>query len=453
MAAAPDFFYSDNMRLGLHPVTRRSACAPFSTPNQHSNNHSNPKHTMKIETLPLAQAQPTTRRRRWKKPAAGLLIVLLAGAGWAFMQKSKATPEPARAAQAGAGKDGPKVDVYELSSGDVASVEARELRLNLPLSGSLTPLAQATVKSKVSGVVLETQVQEGMSVAAGQVIARLDAADQRARVAQQQAALDEAGARLSLAQKNNANSQALLKQNYISQNSYDTTQNSVELAQASVNAMAAQLELARIALADTVIRAPLAGVVSKRHVQAGEKVAPDMSVFTIVNLRQLTLEAQVPASEVPRVKVGQEVRFRVDGFAQRDFAGKVARINPTAEAGSRSMLVYISVDNRDAALRGGMFAKGDITTEKSAVTPVVPLAAVRGDKGQQVVYKIEGNKVVSQPVTLGLRNEDEGMAQVTTGLDKGASVIVARLDGVKPGSKVRVGAAPVAAAAAVAAKG
>jgi membrane fusion protein (multidrug efflux system) len=398
---------------------------------------------MNIETL------PTSRQRRWKKPAAALLIALLAGGGWAFMQKPKAGP-----AQAEASKDGaPTVDVYELSSADVAAVEARELRLNLPLAGSLAPLDQATVKAKVSGVVLETSVQEGMSVAAGQVIARLDAADQRARAAQQQAALDEASARLSLAKKNNANSGALLKQNYISQNAYDTTQNSVELAQAGVNAMRAQLELARIALADTVIRAPLAGVISKRHVQAGEKVAPDMPVFTIVNLRQLTLEAQVPASEVPRVKIGQEVRFKVDGFAQRDFAGQVARINPTTEAGSRSMLVYISVDNRDAALRGGMFAKGHITTEKSAVAPLVPLAALRSEQGRQVVYKIEANKVVAQPVTLGMRNEDEGMVQVTSGLDRGASVIVARLDGVKPGAKVRVGAAPAVALTTAALKG
>ena len=440
------------MRKGLHLVTQAEHMRPALAREpaseyalEQEQPHRKDPH-MKIETLPLAQAQPTTRRRQWKKPAAALLIVLLAGGGWAFMQKSKATPDAARTAQAGAGKDGaPKVDVYELSTGDVAAVEARELRLNLPLAGSLTPLDQATVKSKVSGVLLDTSVQEGMSVAAGQVIARLDAADQRARVAQQQAALDEASARLSLAKKNNANSQALLKQNYISQNSVDTTQNSVELAQASVNAMAAQLQLARIALADTVIRAPLAGVVSKRHAQAGEKLAPDMPVFTIVNLRQLTLEAQVPASEVPRVKIGQEVRFKVDGFARRDFAGKVARISPTTEAGSRSMLVYISVDNSDAALRGGMFAKGDITTEKTAVAPLVPLAAVRTEKGQQVVYTIEGNKVVSQPVTLGTRNEDEGMAQVTSGLAKGATVIVAKLDGVKPGNKVRVGAAPAVA--------
>jgi membrane fusion protein (multidrug efflux system) len=408
---------------------------------------------MKIETLPLAQPQPqpTVRRRRWSKPAAALLIVLLAGGGWAFMQKSKANVAPAKTAHAGAGKDGaPKVDVYELSSGDVAAVDARELRLDLPLAGSLAPLEQATVKSKVSGVVLATMVQEGMSVAAGQVIARLDGADHRARMAQQQAALDEANARLSLAKKNNANSQALLAQNYISKNSVDTTQNSVELAQASVNAMAAQLELARIALADTIVKAPLSGVVSKRHVQAGEKLAPDMPVFTIVNLRQLTLEAQVPASEVPRVKVGQEVRFRVDGFAGRDFAGKVARISPTVEAGSRSMLVYVSVDNSDAALRGGMFAKGSITTEKSAVAPVVPLAAVRTEGGRQVVYTIEADKVVARPVTLGMRNEDEGLAQVTAGLGKGARVIVARLDGVKPGNKVRVGTVAAAPAAPVA---
>jgi RND family efflux transporter MFP subunit len=294
-------------------------------------------------------------------------------------------------------------------------------------------------------VVLETTVQEGMSVAAGQVIARLDAADARARVAQQQAALDEAGARLSLAKKNNANSAALLKQNYISQNSYDTTQNSVELAQAAVNAARAQLDLARIALNDTVIRAPLAGLVSKRFVQAGEKLAPDVPVFSIVNLRELTLEAQVPASDIPRVKVGQEARFKVDGFDGRVFAGKVTRINPTTEAGSRAMLVYISVDNADGSLKGGMFAKGSITTEKSAPAPLAPLAAIRKEGGRDVVYRVDAGKVVVQPVVLGLRNDNEGVVQVREGLAAGATVLAAKLDGVKPGSKVKLAAVPAPA--------
>jgi membrane fusion protein (multidrug efflux system) len=403
---------------------------------------------MKIETLPLAPPLTTNSRRHWKKGAALLLIVLLAGGGWYATKVRGAAPATAAAGKED--KGAPKIEVYELSKADVATIATRELRMNLPLAGALAPLDQATVKSKVSGVVQGSTVQEGTAVAAGQVIARLDDADQRARAAQMQAAYDEANARLSLAKKNSANSQALLKQNYISQSSYDTSQNSVELAQASLAAAKAQLDMARIALADTVIKAPLSGVVSKRHVQAGEKLAPDMPVVTIVNLRQLNLEAQVPASEVPRVKIGQEVRFKVDGFAQRDFIGKVARISPTTEAGSRSMVVYISVDNSDASLRGGMFAKGAITTEKSAPAPLVPLAAVRELKGASVVYTIVDGKVATQPVTIGLRNDDDGVAEVKSGLLEGATVITARLDAVKPGQKVRIGAAPAAVAASAA---
>lgn len=401
---------------------------------------------MKREPMPLpftpdlAPPAAAPARRRWKQPALlVLLLVLLAGGGWVWMNAG-AKPGPA------AEKDQPKAPVYELAAGDVATIAASELSLNLPLSGSLTPLTQATVKSKVSGVVLETTVQEGMPVAAGQVIARLDGAELRARAAQQQATLDEANARLALARKNNLNSEALLRQNYISRSAYDTTQNSVELAQASVAAARAQLDMARIALADTTLTAPLAGVVSKRHVQAGEKLAPDMPVMSIVNLSQLTLEAQVPASEIPRIRVGQDVQFRVDGFDQRNFTGKVARINPTTEAGSRAMLVYISVNNADGALRGGMFAKGQITTTKNAARPLLPLAALRKDGASDVVYRVDNGAVALQPVTLGLRSEDAGMVEVLDGLAPGAIVLAAPLDGVKPGSKVKLLSAPAAPA-------
>jgi RND family efflux transporter MFP subunit len=310
--------------------------------------------------------------------------------------------------------------------------------VTLPLSGSLTPLAQATVRSKVSGVVQQTTVQEGMAVAAGQPIARLDDSEARARVAQQQALLADAAARLALAKKNQANSAALLKQNYIAQNAYDTSSNAVDLAQAAVDSARAQLELARIALNDTVIRAPLAGVVSKRHAQAGEKLSPDSPVFSIVDLRQLTLDAQVPASDIPRIKVGQEVQFKVDGFGDRNFAGKVLRINPAAEAGSRAMLVYIGVDNPDAVLRAGMFAKGVVTTEKSAAHPLLPLLGVQQDHGRDVVYRVDGGKIVAQPVKLGLRNEDDGLVEAVDGIAAGSTVLSVKLDGVKPGDKVKL---------------
>ena len=396
----------------------------------------NKNEAMKIETLPLSPAEPaaSTVPHQRRRAAIGLAAVLLAGAagGYAWTQRTAAPAQPAPAAKAD------KESVHELSKRDIAVVEARPLAVTLPLSGSLTPLAQATVKSKVSGVVLATTVQEGMRVAAGQVIARLDDAEARARVAQQQALLADANARLALAKKNQANSAALLQQKYIAQSAYDTSSNAVDLAQAAVDAARAQLELTRIALLDTVIRAPLSGVVSKRHVQAGEKLSPDSPVFSIVDLQQLTLDAQVPASDIPRIKVGQEVQFRVDGFGERNFAGKVVRINPSTEAGSRAMLVYIGVDNPDGLLRAGMFAKGAVTTEKSAAHALLPLSAVRTEKGEDVVYRVDGGKVVAQPVKLGLRNQDEGLVEALDGIQAGATVLALPLDGVKPGHRVKL---------------
>lgn len=390
---------------------------------------------MKIESLPpLAPppVEPKSARRRWRVPVIVLAVLAVAGGGYAYTHKGSASPAPAPAAAE------KKATVHELSARDIARVEARPLAVTLPLSGSLTPLAQATVKSKVSGVVLQTTVQEGMNVTAGQVIARLDDNEARARVAQQQAALNEASARLALAKKNMANSAALLKQNYIAQNAFDTTANAVDLAQASVDAARAQLELARISLADTAIRAPISGVVSKRHVQAGEKLSPDSPVFSIVDLKQLTLDAQVPASDIPRIKVGQEVQFKVDGFGERNFAGKVVRINPATEAGSRAMLVYIGVDNPDGVLRAGMFAKGMVTTEKSAPHALLPLLGVRKEGGRDVVYRVDGGKVEAKAVTLGLKNEDDGLVEAIDGIDPGALVLAVKLDGVKPGDKVKL---------------
>ena len=172
--------------------------------------------------------------------------------------------------------------------------------------------------------------------------------------------------------------------------------------------------------------------------------------MAIVDLAQLTLDAQVPASDIPRVQVGQEERFKVDGFDKRAFAGKVARINPATETGSRSMLVYISVDNTDQLLRAGMFAKGEITTEKSNARPIVPLAALRKEGARDVVYRVDGGKVVATPVELGMRSDDEGLAEVSKGVEAGAVLLAVPLDGVKPGSAVKLAqakasAAPVAA--------
>jgi membrane fusion protein (multidrug efflux system) len=397
---------------------------------------------MKQDTQLSTFVTTTIRPGRWRWPLVALVLIGAAGGGWVMTHTNDTVAAKVTDNNYVTDNFGNNIKkviaVYELASSDISTIETRELQLTLPISGSLIPAAQVMVKAKAAGDVHGALVQEGMRVASGQVLARVEAADLRARLATQNATLDEAHARLSLAQKNSDSNSLLLKKNYISQNAFDTAQNSVDLAKASVRSATSTVEIARLSLADTVVRAPISGIVSKRHVQPGEKVSPDVPLYTIVNLSQMTLEAQVPASEIPRVKVDQQVVFHVDGFQGRLFSGKVARINPTTEAGSRSILVYVTVDNADGALKGGMFGQGSITTDKTDATPLLPLAALRSENGRDVVYTIENTKVVARPVKLGLRNTDEGMAEITSGLVTGSRIIVAKLDGVKPGSTVKI---------------
>jgi RND family efflux transporter MFP subunit len=374
------------------------------------------------------------RFKRWLPPLAGLILVGAAGGAWMMFH---ANPSGA-AAKADAAEAAKKAEVQELAFSDFMIVEARELSVMLPISGALNPLSQATVKSKVAAGVLETLVPEGIKVARGQVVMRLDTGDLQARLATQQAAQEDAKAKLALAAKNHETNQALLRQKFISQTAYDTAENNVDIARAALKSAVSQVDIARRALDDATVRAPIDGIISKRFVQPGEKASPDTSLFSMVDLKQMILEALVPASEIPRVKAGQPVRFDVEGFGSRHFSGNVARINPAAEAGSRAMTVYIAVNNEDGALRGGMFAKGGITLEKSAAAPVVPISALRQENGADTVFTIEHNKIVSQPVKLGLRNEDDGMAAVISGLAAGARVMIVKLDGIKAGSAVKL---------------
>ena len=390
------------------------------------------------------QAQSPSIYLNQRKTWLWLVIAVALVGGAAALWKYKSAPEAGVAASP---KGNKSEVVFELADTDIASIIKRELNVNLLVSGSLIPQNNITVKSKVTAVVSETMVQEGMAVSEGQVLAKFDNADLAARLATQDAAVEESTTKLELAKKNRESSHALFLQKYISQNAFDTSENALQLAQANLKSTMSQREVARLALADTIIRAPMSGIVSKRLVQAGEKVSPDTPLFSLVNLSKLILEAPVPASEIPRIKLGQPVSFAVDGFAARQFKGKVVRINPNAETGTRSFMVYIEVLNDDAVLRGGMFAKGQITLEKSTKTTLVPLIAVRQVSGVPTVYKVDHDHLVAQAVELGLRNEDEGYAEVKKGLVEGDQVIVSQLDMVKPGSKVTLPAAKKTSAA------
>ena len=329
-------------------------------------------------------------------------------------------------------KDAPVV--LEFTPADVAVVELRSLTRSIAFSGSVAPLVQTTVKSKVPGEVNRVLVREGETVAAGQLLAQIDTLDLQSRLDAQAASLEEARARLTIADKNRVNNQQLLNQKFISQNAYDTTQSVYEAGVALVNSQEAQLRIARKALEDAAVRAPFAGIVARRMAHAGEKVNVDSALFTLVDLGRMEIEAPAPAAEVPAIKVGQPATFRVDGFGERAFHGKVERINPVADANSRAITLYISVDNRDGLLKGGMFTKGQIVLDETRKSAVIPAAAVREESGQMYVFTIEGGKIARRPVQVGFTEPQQGLVEVRSGLEQGLNVVSARVSGLKAGA-------------------
>ena len=374
--------------------------------------------------MPESPAMPLAPRR-FAKPAILILVVLVAAGGFVGLRASQGTKDPAK-------KD--EARVFEFAPGDLAQLTSVPLGRNIPVSGSMKPLLQATVRSKAAADVARVHVQEGQRVDAGAPLVSLDTADLKARYDAHAAAVAEARARLDLARKNQKNNQALLEKAFISQNAFDNVVNTVQVAEANLQSMEAQAAIARRALADAEIRAPFAGIVSKRWVNVGDKVSSDMPVAHVVDLARMELEAAVPVSEIPFVKVGQEVAFQVDGFAGRQFTGKVERVNPSPEAGSRSVSIFVTLRNADGALHGGMFANGTLATALGSDVDVVPVTAVLEEGGQTYVHVVKGGKVERRTVILGARNVERGVVAVREGLERGVPVITVKAEGLKAGA-------------------
>jgi membrane fusion protein (multidrug efflux system) len=366
-----------------------------------------------------------TRRR-----TIGLAVVLMvigAFGGTAAMLLVKKSRAEADA------KSQPQITL-EFLPADLTRVEAKPISRWLPVSGAVQPVRQATVKAKVSGDVRQITVREGETVQAGQLLARVDSADLESRLVERIGALESAKAQLALAEKNRATNNALLKQNFISQNAYDNSESSLSVAQGSVKSAEAQVQIARNALRDAVAVSPLTGVVAKRHVQPGEKVAFDSPLVTVVDLKDLELQAMVPAVDVPEIAIGKGVELTIDGFGERRFTGRIERMNPSTEPGTRAILVYVGIPNPDGALRGGMFATGRIALAASAPVPTLPLAALRTEGGQTYVWTVENEKLVKRGVMTGRRDDAAGRVEVRTELPPGVPVLGARFDNLKDGS-------------------
>ncbi|MBC7733676.1 MAG: efflux RND transporter periplasmic adaptor subunit [Bacteriovorax sp.] len=388
--------------------------------------------------------------RRWLKWI--VIVLVVSGLGVLALRTVKARRVAAAAAAAPASAPA----ALELGPGDVTTARTVELSRTLPLSGGLKAVNSAVVKARVAAELTSLTVREGDVVKAGQVIGKLDTTEFELRVRQAEQTAMSAGTQLDIAKRALENNRALVAQGFISPTGLETSVSTEAGAQAAYQAALAATELARKSRADAVLLAPINGIVAQRLVQPGERVPVDARLVEIVDLSQLELEAAVAPEDVGGVQVGQTARLTIDGIKEPARA-RVVRINPSTQAGTRAVMVYLALQPQPG-LRQGLFGRGSVELQRKT-TLVVPVSAVRVDQARPYVLAVAGGKVERRAVTLGARGDAaidgalDSAVEVTGGLAEGTLLLRGTVGVLRDGTQVKVltqAKAPASPAAAVA---
>ena len=372
---------------------------------------------------------------KWALP---LLVLLLLGGFIARALYARKAEQAAQMAPVAA-------LALELAASDVLTARTQELTRTLEVSGGLKAVNSAVIKAKVAAEVKTLTVREGDSVKRGQVLGQLDTTELDWRLRQAEQTASSARAQLDIAKRSLDNNRALVAQGFISPTGLETSVSNEAAAQANYLASQAAAELARKSRGDSTLVAPIAGLVSQRMVQPGERVSVDAKLLEIVDLSRLELEAAIAPEDVAALTIGRPATLRIDGMSA-PVTARVARINPSAQSGSRAVMAYLAVDAHPA-LRQGLFAKGSIATANKQVL-ALPLSAVRMDQAQPYVLQVLADKAFQKPVQLGLRGEVSGQpwVEIAAGLSDGAQVLGGSVGAVRDGTAVRL-VTPVAQAA------
>ena len=370
--------------------------------------------------------------KSWMKWVAAALVVVLIGAGVARALSARKTQQDALAKQTAQKAEA----VVELSPIDLVQVKSRELSQGIAISGSLKAVNSAFVKVRVAGELQGLTLREGDAVKAGQVLARVESTEYKARVRQAQQQAESAKAQVDIAKRTFENNRSLVDQGFISSTALETSSASLAAAQANYQAAQAGADVAAKALDDTVLRAPISGVVAQRLAQSGERVGVDAKVLEIIDLGRLELEASLGATDSMQVRVGQTASLQIEGTS-KPVTARVVRINPTTAAGSRAVLVYLSIDSA-SGLRQGLFGQGSLNTGRAQAL-TVPLNAVRTDKPTPYVQWVNNNQVVHQPVELGARGDSDGQLMVAIqGVPENALLVAGSVGPLRAGTAVKV---------------
>lgn len=372
--------------------------------------------------------------KTWVMAGGVLVLALAAGGGWMLSR------QPAKAAAAAKKPE----TVLQFTAREVVLPQREPLAGQVEFSGPLVAPDTAIVRTRAAGTLLNLAVAEGSRVAAGQRLGTLDLSDLNARLNERQAQVASAKAQLTQAERSHASNRQLADQQFISPNALETSQATLDSARASLAAAEAQTDTVKVSLRDAALVAPLSGIVAKRHVLPGEKLAADQEVITLINLSRLEMAGSVPTHEIGRLKVGMPVQVSIEGLdAPRE--ARLTRIAPAAEAGTRLIGVTVALDNPGEQLRAGQYAVARVRLGGGEPRLTVPVTAIVSASGQDYVWTLEQGKLVRRTVTTGLRDGERGRVEIREGLKPEVPVLAMRFENLREGAPAQVQAATAAA--------
>lgn len=287
-------------------------------------------------------------------------------------------------------------------------------------TGQVEAIQSAELRPDIEGRVTEVLMREGAEVAEGTPLFRIDDLELKAQVARAEADRD-------LAEQALARTRQLLAQNAASTSD-------LERAEALARGSRASLELLKVRLERTTVRAPFSGVLGQRLVSLGDYVTNATTLVTLETVDPQRVAFTVPERYAGTVKRGQRVEFRVAALASEAFGGNVDFISPAIQLPARTLLVKAVVPNGRRHLQAGMFVEARLATEVRPRAVVIPEEAILALQGQSFAWVAAEGKVTRRVVTLGVRAP--GQVEITSGVEPGEQVVVGGLEMLQEGAPV-----------------
>ena len=303
---------------------------------------------------------------------------------------------------------------------ETASAELRQMARQINAVGSLRARDSVMLRAETNGRITEVAFDEGLAVTRGQVLIRLDDSIVKAQ-------LQEAQAKLSLANSQHRRSQQLSQQGFISSQARDEAASQLQVAQASVALAQAQLD-------KTMIRAPFDGLVGLKNISVGDYLSPGVELIAIEAVDPLEVDFRIPEHYLSEITVGLPIDVRLDAFPGKVYRGEVGAISPVVDATGRSLLLRAQVPNSQMILRPGLFARVTLELGTDEVV-MVPESAITPSGSAQYVFKVVNNVVQRIEVSVGLRRD--GWVEVV-GIDAGDEIVVLGTQKVAEGTVVNV---------------